>query len=95
MHIYIKRNTLIFVGITAMILPGIIGFTATVGVAIVVGISFGLTKLITGIADSQHKALPHPEAHPEAQPMKLLAQPVDVRWPKMIAQKNEYIQTRR
>lgn len=85
MHIYIKRNTLIFIGITAMILPGIIGFTATVGVTIVAGISLGLAKVITGIADSERKALPQPEA----QPMKLLAQPVDVCWPKMIAWKGE------
>lgn len=82
MHIYIKRNTLIFVGITAMILPGIIGFVPTVGVAIVAGISLGLTKLITGIADSERKALQSP-----VQQMRLLEQPVDVRWPTMIEQR--------
>lgn len=82
MTIYIERKTAIFAGLTLMMLPGIIGWVATLGVAIIGAIALGMARLI------EH-ALIRASA-PVAPTQRQLTQwivsdkPVSVRWPIMI-----------
>lgn len=83
--IHINRKAAIWTGLCLMMLPGIIGFPATVGAGIIGAIALGMAQLIdyslTRAGTSPQ--LPDPQQHRMTQ-WNVSGLAINVRWPKMI-----------